>query len=412
MRTLLLALLLAAAPAQDDARIRGLIEKLSDDDIAVREKAASALVECGKDAGPALRQLEASGDADLRARAKAILKGIAESDILNRHWHRALRVSLDFDGVPVRTVLEELERQAKDSFRYDPADLLDPVVIHVKDVPFWQAVQALCEAAPALTWEGEGESLSFTRRARPPYPTQRQGEFSVWVDGITFTRDYDFTGNARSTFTLTVDSSWEAGILPVAVDQRLTEILDEDGTNLMPADRNMGYGMRLDAPKGRVKRDTVYVPLQPAAKSVSKLTRVKGQTTFYFPRSYDEVTLDLKSTTLQAQLDRTTVSLRNLRPQKESVAFELILTTSAAPGDPLLDRLPYADIVVVDDQGAQYRPPSSSRSQSYSGTSFTIHENLQVPLPEGRTPVTLRLRVLKDILEKRVPFEFTDIAVE
>ncbi len=413
MRTLLAILLLTALPAQEDAKLRGLLERLADDEIRVREKAAAELTDLGKDALPALRRLEAStGDVDLRARITSVLKGIAEGEILSRHWHRGLLVTIDSEGAPVASVLEDLERQSRDSFKYDPADLLDPVVLHLKDVPFWQAVEALCRAAPALTWEGDGQSLAFTRRARLPYPTQRQTEFSVWVDAITFSRDYDFTGNPRSTFTLTVASSWESGIVPVAVDQRITEILDEDGTNLLQPDRYSNYGARLDAPKGRVKREVVYAPLQPGAKAVKKFSRVKGAASFYFPRSYDDVTVNLKSSTQQVQLNRTTISIRNFRPLKDACAFELILTSSTAPGDPLIDRLPYGEIAVQDDQGTLHRPPASSRSQSYSGTSFTIHENLQVPLPEGRTPVALKLRVLKDVLEKRVPFEFADIAVE
>ena len=72
------------------------------------------------------------------------------------------------------------------------------------------------------------------------------GEFQVWMDGITFSRDYDFTGNPRSTFTLTVASAWEAGVVPVAVEQKVTEILDEDGTNLLVQDR-FNYMARLDS---------------------------------------------------------------------------------------------------------------------------------------------------------------------
>jgi len=412
MRLALAALLLACAPNQDDDRARGLIERLSDDEIRVREKAAADLIDLGKVAIPALRRLEASGDVELKARATAILKGIAENEILSRHWRRGLRVTIDSDGAPIASVLEDLELQARDSFRYDPADLRDPVVLHLKDVPFWQAVEELCRAAPALTWEGDGDALAFTRKVRLPYPTYRQGEFSVWVDAITFTRDYDFTGNPRSTFTMTVASSWESGIVPVAVDQRVTEILDEDGANLLQEDRYSSYGARLEAPKGRVKREVVYAPLQPGAKSVKKFSRVKGAVSFYFPRSYEEVSIDLKGTMQPVQLDRMMIAVRNYRPLKDAAAFELIVTASTTPGDPLIDRLPYAEIAIVDDQGGRHRPPSSSRSQSYSGTSFTIHENLQVPLPEGRTAVSLKFRVLKDVLEKRVPFEFADIAVE
>lgn len=413
MRTLLAVLLLALAPAQEDPRIQGLIDRLSDDEIRVRERAVATLIELGQASIPALRLLESSSsDLELRARATSILKGIAENEILSRHWHAGKRFTLDVEGAPVASVLEDLELQAQDRFKYDPADLQDPVVLHLKDEPFWTVVEALCRAAPALTWEGDGDALAFTRKLRLPYPTKRQGEFSVWIDGIHFRREYDFTGNARSTFTLTLATSWESGIVPVAVDPRVTEILDEDGTNLLLADRYTAFGVRMETPKGRVKREAVYVPMQPGAKSVKEFTRVKGHASFYFPRSFDEVAIDLKSTSLQSQLDRTAIAVRNFRPQKDACAFELILTTTVTPGDAFIDRLPVGEIAIVDDQGELHRPPSSSRSQSYSGTSFTIHENLQVPMPEGRIPVTLKLRVLKDVLEKRVPFDFENIRVE
>jgi hypothetical protein len=78
----------------------------------------------------------------------------------------------------------------------------------------------------------------------------------------------------------------------------------------------------------------------------------------------------------------------------------------------MIDRLPFSDIAIVDDLGNLSKAKTSSRSHSYSGTSYTIHENLNVPFPEGRTAVALKLRVLKDVMEKRVAFEFADIALE
>ena len=81
-------------------------------------------------------------------------------------------------------------------------------------------------------------------------------------------------------------------------------------------------------------------------------------------------------------------------------------------GDGLIDRLPFSDLAVLDDEGRLHRGKASSRNQSYSGTSYTIQENLNVPFPEARTAVAVKLRVLKDVLEKRVQFEFGDIRVE
>ena len=413
MRIALVVLLLGNWCPQEDPRLRDLIEHLSDDEIRVREKAVADLVDLGKAAVPALQRLSvSSGDVELRARAASVLKRIAEGEIVSRHWKRGARITLVSEGAPVASVLEDLERQAGDSFLYDPADLQDPVVVSIKDLPFWDAVEALCRAAPRLTWEGDGNSLRFSRRERPPYPARRQEEFAVWLDGITFNRDFDFTGVARSTFTILLATAWDAGIAPAGIDQKLTEVLDEDGTNLMANDRFGGYGARMDIPKGRVRKEAVYAPLPQGSTGVRKFAKVKGYATFYFPRSYQDVSFDLQASTVPAQLERLNIAVRNFRIVKDACALEVIVSAVTTSGEPMLDRLPVADIVVLDELGGEHRAPTSSRSHSFSGTSYTIHENLQVPLPENRTPKTLRLRVLKDVLEKRVPFEFTDIVLE
>jgi hypothetical protein len=425
MRTALLLLILAAATPgvgftlpcagrqQEDPRLRKLVEDLVDDSIAVREKAAAELADLGKAAIPTLERLRLSGDIELRSRAGSILRAIAENQIVGRHWRRGPRITLDFENIPVAKVLEELARQGRDKFKFDAADLQDPMTVKVKDAPFFEALEKVCTAAPALTWDVEGDGLAFTKKRRPPYPSKHQGEFLVWLEGITFSREYDFTGNARSTFQLGVVTAWEAGIAPVAVEQKLTEILDEDGTNLLVQDR-FNYMARLDTPKGRIRREPVYAPVAPGGKTVKVFSRVRGTTTYYFPRAYEELTMDVRSTPSPAAitLERITIAVRNFRTVKDACSCEVVLTTTTNSGDGLIDRLPFSDLAVLDDEGNLHRGKASSRNQSYSGTSYTIQENLNVPFPEARTAVAVKLRVLKDVLEKRVQFEFGDIRVE
>src|SRR5688572_25154839 len=154
MRTALLFLVLGLLPPQD-SRIDQLIEKLLDDSITVREKAAAELADMGKAAVPALERLRASGDIELRSRGASILKTIAELEILGRHWRRGPRITLDFENAPVAKVLEELAAQGRDSFKFDAAELQDPVTVKVKDATFFDALEAVVRAAPALTWDGD-----------------------------------------------------------------------------------------------------------------------------------------------------------------------------------------------------------------------------------------------------------------
>ena len=400
-----------AGQSADERHLQELIERLVDDDIGVREKAATDLAEFGKAAVPALEKARASSDIELRSRAASILRSIAENEVVGRHWHRGARITLDFDRAPVAKVLEELEKQARDKFKYEAAELQEPMTVRVKDATFWDALEAVCRAAPALTWDADGELLAFKAQRRPPFPSKRQGEFNVWLDGITYSRDYDFTGNPRTTFTLSVTSGWEAGIAPVAVEQKVTEVLDEDGVNLILPDR-FSYGARLDIPRGRTRKDGVYLPIAQGAKPARRFSRVRGTSTFYFPRAYEEVTVDLRSASAPVTLDRVSVVVRNFRPLKDSCVCEVVLTAAMGANDGMIDRLPFSDMAIVDDLGTLNKAKTSSRSHSYSGTSYTIHENLSVPIPEGRTAVALKLRVLKEVLEKRVSFEFADIPLE
>jgi hypothetical protein len=408
---IVLALCLCGLSPQD-RQFQDLIERLVDDDIAVREKAAGDLADCGKAAVPALERLRASGDVELRSRAASILRAITENEVVGRHWRRGARITLDFDRVPLAKVLDELERQARDKFTFEVPQLQEPVTVRVKDASFWDALDALCRAAPALTWEPDGELLSFKPLRRPPHPAKRSGEFQVWLDSVAYSRDYDFTGNPRTTFTLNLASAWEAGIAPVAVEQKLSDVLDEEGNNLMISDNRFVFGARLDLPKGRIRRDRVDLPIPQGAKTAKRFTRVKGASTFYFPRAFEDVTIDLRTTSAPVTLDRVSLVVRNFRSLKDGCACEVLLTAGMGSGEGMIDRLPFSEIAIVDDQGGLHRSKAPSRTHSYSGTSYSIHENLVVPLPEGRTAVALKLRVLKDVLEKRVPFEFSDIALE
>lgn len=412
MKSVLLVLvLLAGVPAQDDPRVTELIDRLLDDDIVSREKAAAELADFGKAAVPALEKLRKSQDVELRSRAASILKSIAEMEVVGRHWHRPARVSFEFAATPVHQVLQELEKQGRDKFKLDPAMLDEKVSVKVHQAGFWDALETVVRSSSALTWDIDNEEILFKKQRRPPFPAKRQGEFSVWIESILFSRDNDFTGNPRSSFMLTLCSAWEAGIAPVAVDQKITEVLDEDGTNLVPPDR-FGYGGRLDSPKGRLRRDGLHLPVAPGGKSPKRFAKVKGTSTFYFPKAYEEVQIDVRTAPAPVVLDRVTVTVRNFRAVKDGVAAEVVMTVAMGANDGMIDRMPFNELTVVDDQGGQHRAKTPSRSHSYGGTSYTIHENLQVPFPEGRTAVAIRLRALKDVLEKRVAFEFEDIAVE
>jgi len=397
--------------AAQDSRIRELIDRLLDEEIGVRQKAAEQLAEFGAAAVPALEGLTGSPDLELRARAASILKSISENKVLSRHWRRGPRITLDFENSPAARVLEELARQGGDAFKFDAAAFQDPLRLKVKDSSFWDALDALCRAAPALGWDVAGDALSFTGKRRPDFPSKRQDEFNVWVEGVRFSREYDFTGNPRSMFILDLASAWESGVNPAGVEQKISEILDDAGAAILLPEA-LSYGNWLEVPKARIQRGAFYVPLPRGAKEIRKFARVRGTSTFHFPKSYQDLSIDLRSTPAPLTSDRITVVVRNFRVLKDSCSIEVVVSSPIGPGEPPVDRLPLGEIALVDDQGGLHRVRSLSRRRASSDSSITVLDTVEASLPEGRTVVSLNLRVLKDLVEKRVAFEFNDIPAE
>ncbi len=67
------------APSGRDGCVSATADRLSDDDIAVREQAVEDLIKRGAKAVPAIRQaLKAATDAELRGRLEAALKALTE----------------------------------------------------------------------------------------------------------------------------------------------------------------------------------------------------------------------------------------------------------------------------------------------------------------------------------------------
>ncbi len=409
IRPLIAAFLLGGA--QEPSRLRDLVDRLKEDSIEAREKAAEEIVELGRAAVAYLEPLRRSEDAELRARVASILRSIELNETLRRFYRRGPRISLDLAGVPAAEALAELARRAGDSFRFDPADFREPVTLRLSEVPFWDALHELARAAPALAWTFEDDALRFERRPRPPYPARRQGEFSVWVDGIAFSREHDFTGVPRESFTVGLNVAWERGIAPAGLETRITEITDDRGQSLLAQDRGWVYP-RLEAPKGRTRRDEFRYALPGGGDGIKRIARLAGVAAVSFPLAYEDAEIELGAGAPFLRLGDLTAAVRGFRPVKGAASFEVHLTYALGGREVQPDRLPGQGLVVIDDLGAEHRVTTTARTTAYGGQSFTVVVGVHVALPEARSAARLRLRLLKETLEKRSPFAFTDIRVD
>jgi hypothetical protein len=409
----LAAIVLALLPAvQADPRARELVERLSDDSIEERQRAARELAELGPAVAPLLQELLQSADLELRARARAVLRSIDQHQVLRKFYRPGPKVTLEAADAPLADVLASLARQAGDEFRFDPAAFAqDRVTFQAKSLGAWEALDRLCRAAPALTYAFEDEALTFQRKARPPYPVRREGEFQVLLESIQFLRDYEFSGTVRESVVLALHTAWERGVAPAGVDPVITDVLDEKGQPIPQTPR--GWAMpRVDSPKGRSKREEFRYLMPAGAAAPARLSRVKGFVTLSFPLAYEDAAISLDAPAPMTRVANFTVAVRNVRALPAGCALDLVVTYPTGEGGGSPDRLPAQSVFVVDDQGGEHKVTTTPRGTSFGGQSFTIQQSVSAALPEGRTAAKLRFRVLKEVLEKKIPFDFTDLPGE
>ena len=150
---LLVVMLLGQMP-EEQAEFGDLVSRLGAGRYAEREAASRSLEDLGRPALPALRAARGSRDPEIRNRASGLVQKI-EGSLLTQ----ATRVRLDFDQAPLTDVVRSLGQQAGFRVALYPENL--PQWKHRKvtlrqpePVPFWKAVDLLCDAAHAPAESG------------------------------------------------------------------------------------------------------------------------------------------------------------------------------------------------------------------------------------------------------------------
>lgn len=190
----LLALaVLGLAPADDPAELVG---RLGAARYAEREAAATALEKLGRQALSALREGLGSQDAEIRARAAALLEKI-ENDLLVS----PTMLTLDFEDQPLDEVAKAISSQAGIALLLEPENhpmwKTQRVSLHESaPLPFWKAIDRLCTEAglshnPAshVGLTGRGPSYRLYSGTSPVVPTSDSGPFRVTLNGVHLHRD-------------------------------------------------------------------------------------------------------------------------------------------------------------------------------------------------------------------------------
>jgi hypothetical protein len=144
----------ASAQAPDPAETA--VGRLASPRYAEREKAARELEALGPPALKALKAAQASGDEEVRARAKVITDRI-ELVERSRRLLAPTTLTLKFTDTPLDQAVAEFAKQTGFRVLYDPApgaDVRRKVTVDTSSLPYWEAVQAFYRAAGLTEKDG------------------------------------------------------------------------------------------------------------------------------------------------------------------------------------------------------------------------------------------------------------------
>ena len=435
----------APGPAPDPSALVGQLGSARYPD---RERAAANLMRLGKVAMPALRAAKSAKDLEIRTRATAILGRIEGSLLVE-----STPIDLDFRDVKIADVLRTINARtglsltaasdgdpgwAERRFSLDPGTSL----------PFWKAIDTLCEAGQAHYVLGGPKSLgqgasafSIEEGIEPPLgPISDAGPFRVQLAGVHHLSEVQLSQPRPGMAPLRVVIGPPRGTAPasrqfylqllvasepqLAIAQngpvRVTEAFDEEGRSMTSPARPGGiqhssgyFGMnpspllrlrvdlaRLEGAGRRIKRVRGTIPVAVATRKpdpmVIPLDRPPGQTS-----RDDEVALTVRDVKPGREGGPATIEL-TIRNAGRTVTQAELFEGDVVPYRP---ESPQQQIEIFDAQG---RPlPWFPKGSLYNGEETRLTMTV-LPVEGSGPPASLRHHgMIRGSTE--IPFEFRDI---
>ncbi len=232
----------AAKPADPvaDPSAKAWVEQLGDADYRKRDEATRALERLADKALSALRAGRKHADPEVRRRANELATAVEAATLLAPR-----RVTLELKQKSAREVVAELAKRTSykiecwggtEEAKYDFA---------WKDVPFWQALDQLCQGAGLAVQPSYGdETLRLQAQQRYAPYVCRDGAFRFAAGSFQHVRSVDFATLASKnpearrsdslSFSFTVHAEPRLPLLGLG-EVKLTAAYDSEGTSLVPS---------------------------------------------------------------------------------------------------------------------------------------------------------------------------------
>jgi hypothetical protein len=169
-----------------------LIQALADRDVHIRDAASKALSKVGVEALPELQKARSNADPEVRRRLDELIPPLARRLALAPKL-----ITLHMIDRPIRDILAELTRQTGYKIGSWPEEQpnKDPNVysFHLDNVPFWQAMDQICEAGGLVLQQGYGDDTLrvYAQDSYVPF-TSYNGAFRIVATGFTYNRYNQF----------------------------------------------------------------------------------------------------------------------------------------------------------------------------------------------------------------------------
>jgi len=406
----LIAMLLAGlAPAQEDRRLKDLLQKLEDESIAVRSSAASGLATYGKSAIPLLRRAASESGSETRDRLAEVIRKIEERERLSALLPPASLITLDARNKPLREVFQRVARQSR-----TPIDLTDVpedalVTVALDRVPFWRAVEEICRASGKVMATTESGHLGFSAEPYMALPGKTTEQFRATLQRIELSSNGTFGQPDRfESFNAVFHLCWEKGVRPWRVSGRILGLVDETGVDLIALAGDTETPVQTSPAPDSVHREfQLTYPRGPGPQAV-RIGRLLVEFELEFPLRYAEVRLDVADGRMPApgECPEFTARLNRLERQEASLLATLTLGFGAPPESEVLPE----SIILRDHKGVDHvaiitDAPPPAENEAVLQLAFP-------DVPEGEALKELVIRIPVEVHRERLEIDLKDIPLK
>ena len=395
-----------ASYAQEDRRVPELLAKLDDDSIEVRAAAALALIDLGKTALPALRQLIPSAGVELKDRLNEIIRKIQDRDRLSSLLPPPSRISINAKNRPLREVFEKLSKQTTTPIDYSQVPEDAKVTVALDRMPLWKALDRICRASGKVMSEVENDHVVITPEPFVELPGKMTDLFCVTLQKLELSTEVVFGSPDRyDRFNSLFHVSWERGARPYHVTAHIAELVDETGSELVTAGEDAESVLMSSIAPDMIRQDfSLDSPHGPGPQAL-KIAKLKVEIEFEFPLKYAEVKLDVSTGRVPAAAACAEFDVRLSRLERQEGALTASLVM--IPHGPLEGEMTGESVVLRDKNGKEY--PAIVTEGTPGNESETPYQLSFPSAPEHQDFSEIQIRIPTEVHRERLDVELKDL---